>query len=130
MKPLILAVDDDIRSRKLACDFLAVSGYRVAEAGDGEECLCAVTRERPDLILLDMQMPRMDGVETMKRLKGNPLTSAIPVVILSASAMDSEKKKMRDAGFNIVLSKPVNLRELMATVKACLNGASGRNNKM
>lgn len=121
MKPLILVVDDDERSRKLACELIAVNGFNVAEAADGEECLLLVAIKRPDVILLDMQMPRLDGIKTMKRLKGNPDTEAIPIVMLSASAMAEEKEAMRAGGCVAILSKPVDLKELIETIKKTLN---------
>ena len=128
MKALILVVDDDDKSRKLASDFLASKGFAVAEAGDGEECLLCVGRQMPDLIVLDMQMPRLDGIATMKRLKETTGTAAIPVVMLSASAMEKDKERMWDAGCNAVLTKPVNLKELLATVRECLNAEIGARN--
>ena len=124
-RPLILVVDDDDKSRKLAAEFLGVRGFDMAEAGDGEECLLQVARRRPDLILLDMQMPRLGGIATLRRLKNDTGMAAIPVVMLSASAMPDEQEQMRAAGCVAVLSKPVDLKELLTTVQEHLNAEVG-----
>lgn len=116
MKRLILVVDDDDKSRKLVSEFLAVKGFAVDEAADGEEGIVCVARRRPALILLDMKMPRLDGIRTIKRLKGDPATADIPVIMLSASAMENEKTAMREAGCHAILSKPVDLRALLTAV--------------
>ena len=120
MKPLIMVVDDDDMSRKLAREFLMVSGFGVVEACDGEECLLFVASKRPALIVLDMRMPRLDGIETIRRLKGNPETRSIPIIMLSASAMVKEKQEMLASGCDAILSKPVDLEKLLVTVRLLL----------
>jgi len=122
----ILVVDDDDKSRTLACDFLTVNGMQTTWAVDGEEGLLCVARQRPDLILMDMRMPHLDGIETTHRLKGNPETASIPIVMLSASAMLEEKEQMRVAGCDAILTKPVALPELLATVLRILKPGSGK----
>ena len=122
MKPLILVVDDDDWSRKLVCAFLTIHGFHAVDACDGEEGLAFTAGSRPDLVILDMQMPRLDGIATIKKLKERPDTAAIPIVMLSASAMERDKEKMRAAGCGAILTKPVNLAELLATIRKQLVG--------
>lgn len=124
-KPLILVVDDDDNCRKLASTFLTANGFVVAEADDGDACLLRVSRERPDLILLDMQMPYLDGIGTIMRLKDKPETAGIPVIMVSESSVAAELEQMRAAGCKAILSKPWNLKELLATVREHLKELEG-----
>ncbi len=109
----ILVVDDVKLNRLLLRHFLSDPAFRLEEAVHGQEALEAVGRQRPDLILLDMVMPVMDGAELMRRLKADPALARIPIIVVSASALPEEEAKARAAGCDGYLRKPVNKDELL-----------------
>ena len=96
------------------------AGYRVTTAGDGEEALAKVAADRPDLIVFDVMMPRVDGFETIKRLKQDPETANIPVVMLTAKAQDADLFKGYQYGADIYLTKPFNPLEFLAFIRRIL----------
>lgn len=117
MKPLALVVDDNKITTKLLNRYLTPAGYNVKEAYDGVECLEKVQEEIPDAIVLDVMMPRLDGYETVKRLKADPKTARIPVVIVTALNDVSNQVKAIESGADDFLSKPIEDKLLIAKVK-------------
>src|SRR5688572_18701111 len=115
--PVVLLVDDNEDCRIIYGSTLRHAGYRVRMANDGLQCLESAAAEHPDLILLDIGMPRMDGMEALERLKGDPLTSAIPVVAVSARVNKDQHDGVLSAGFAEVLLKPITPGEILAAVK-------------
>lgn len=102
----ILVADDDFDNRTIAAESLESLGYRVLQATNGLETIAAAGRETPDLILLDLSMPKLDGWETVKRLKALPQTAKIPVIAFTAHAMIGDEKKAKAAGCDDYLTKP------------------------
>ena len=113
----ILAVDDEKHIVRLIQVNLERAGYEVGTAYDGLEALKAVEENRPDLIVLDVMMPQLDGFETLKRLKANPNTSEIPVIMLTAKSQDADVFRGWQSGVDGYLTKPFNPMELLAFVK-------------
>jgi DNA-binding response OmpR family regulator len=116
----ILVVDDETKNVKLMEALLLPRGYRVITAANGEEAMQQVSQERPDLILLDVMMPIMDGFETCKRLKDDPDTRLIPVVIMTALGQVEDRVKGIEAGADDFLTKPVHRDELLARIHTSL----------
>jgi len=116
----ILIVEDDPFSRELVTDLLTVTGYRVLEAADGRGLLERVKQERPDLILLDLQLPGVDGFTLARRLKADPETRAIPVLALTAYAQSEDRIRALQAGCDGYLPKPLNTQGLVQTVARLL----------
>jgi two-component system cell cycle response regulator len=116
-KPLVYVVDDNKITVKLMRRYLEVNGYEVGEAYDGVECLEKVKERIPDVIVLDVMMPRLDGYETVKRLKSDSKTKEIPVVIVTALNDVSNQLKAVDSGADDFLSKPIEEKLLIAKVK-------------
>src|SRR5262245_6489769 len=122
--PLILIVEDDEKNRKLARDILIHRGYRVAEAETGEAGVRLAQELVPQLILMDLQLPGIDGIEALRRLRDDPATRAIPVMAVTASAMHHDRHKIVAAGFDANQSKPISLRSFLEAVADLL--ARGR----
>jgi CheY-like chemotaxis protein len=118
--PTILVVDDDPVIQKLLSVNFEMEGYRVVTAGDGVEGLERVQADPPDLILLDVMMPRMDGLEVVRRLKSDPATKLIPVVLLSAKAQSTDIQHGVDAGADDYVTKPFDPLELLDKVSGLL----------
>jgi len=121
----ILIVEDNEMNRDMLSRRLVRRGYEVATAVDGQEGLTAAASERPDLILMDMSLPVIDGWEATRRLKANAATSTIPVIGLTAHAMTSDRDKALAAGCDDYDTKPVELPRLLAKIEALL-GQAGR----
>jgi CheY-like chemotaxis protein len=117
----ILIVDDKATSRELLRTVLEKQGYTVMEAGDGAEALQKARADNPDLILLDLQMPIRDGYEVLSELRQDPRYAALPIVALTASAMQGDREKALAAGFTGYLSKPVSLAHLRNEVQRVLD---------
>jgi two-component system cell cycle response regulator DivK len=120
----ILVVEDNERNMKLFRDVLHASGYRTLEAASGERAVELVFEHRPDLVLMDIQLPDIDGVEALARLRADERFSSVPVLALTAQAMEGDRERFLAAGFDGYLSKPVNIAEFVATVKRyCEDGS-------
>ena len=113
---LILIVEDNAKNLKLVRDLLQVKGYRTLEAGTAELGIELASRYTPRLILMDIQLPGMDGVAALGQLKADPGTAQIPVIALTAFAMPDDRRRFHSAGFDGYLVKPVNIRELLEVV--------------
>ncbi|TMQ16939.1 MAG: response regulator [Candidatus Rokuibacteriota bacterium] len=118
---LILVVEDNDKNRKLARDVLAHQGYQVLEAESGEQGLQLAGERRPALILMDIHLPGIDGIETLRRLRGDAATRAIPVLAVTASAMTHDRQKILAAGFDGYQSKPISVRPFLAAVREALD---------
>ena len=118
----ILVVEDNEKNMKLLRDVLQAAGYRTLEATTGGRALELATECVPDLALMDIQLPDIDGVEALGRLRADERTACIPVLALTAQAMEGDRERFLAAGFDGYLSKPVNIAELVATVKQYCEG--------
>lgn len=118
----ILVVDDKATSRELIRTVLENSGYAVIEAGDGMEAVRVARQCEPDLIVLDLQMPVLDGFGALKELRADPRFVELPIVALTASAMFGDREKALAAGFTGYISKPVKLNALRAELTRLLPG--------
>ncbi|MEO6034472.1 MAG: response regulator [Verrucomicrobiota bacterium] len=119
-KPCILVVDDEVKNVKLLEALLTPSGFHIEKAYNGKEALERVARVRPDVILLDVMMPVLDGFEVCRRLKNDPETQLIPIVIMTALSQVEDRIKGKEAGADDFLTKPVDRRELMARIQSLL----------
>jgi CheY-like chemotaxis protein len=113
----ILAVDDDPTIQQLLVVNLELEGYDVIVASDGEEALERIRKDKPDAVLLDVMMPRMDGMEVCKAAKADPETASIPIVILSAKAQQDDIAQGADVGADAYLTKPFDPLDLIETVQ-------------
>lgn len=113
----ILAVDDEVHIRRLIEVNLLRFGYRVSTAADGQEALDRIREEQPDMVVLDVMMPRVDGFEVLRRLKLDPQTRDLPVVMLTAKAQDADLFRGWQGGVHMYLTKPFNPMELITFVK-------------
>jgi len=120
----ILVVEDNQLNMKLFRDVLLATGYRTLEATTGGEAVDMASEHTPDLVLMDIQLPDIGGVEALGRLRADERTASLPVVALTAQAMDGDRERFLAAGFNGYLSKPVNVADLIATVKHYCEGAN------
>jgi two-component system cell cycle response regulator DivK len=118
----ILVVDDNNDSRELVVKVLKNQGYEMIEAIDGEDALEKAVSEKPDLILMDISIPKINGYEVTKRLKSLEEVKEIPVVALTAHAMRGDRAKALEAGCEGYISKPINVRELPVQVKSYMRG--------
>jgi two-component system, cell cycle response regulator DivK len=123
--PQVLVVEDNERNMKLFRDVLEASGYRTLEAATGERAVELVFEHRPDLVLMDIQLPDIDGVEALARLRADERLSSVPVLALTAQAMEGDRERFLAAGFDGYFSKPVNIAEFIATVKRYCEDGSG-----
>ena len=117
---LILIVEDNDKNLKLVRDVLQVKGYATIEAGTAEDGIALARERKPDLILMDIQLPGMNGIEAIGVLRADPATAAIPVVAVTASVMPQDRNKITEAGFNAYVGKPINLKEFLDTVRNML----------
>ncbi len=118
----ILIVEDNANNRGLLWDILVFHGYEVSVATDGQEGVTLARELMPDLILMDIQMPGMDGMTASAVLRGDPATSSLKIIALTSFAMQGDQEKFLAAGFNDYLSKPVNTRELPALIDRWIQG--------
>jgi CheY-like chemotaxis protein len=118
----VLVVEDNEKNMKLFRDVLEASGYRLLEATTGEEALTLAADEQPNLVLMDIQLPDIDGIETLRRLRADARTAATPVIALTAQAMQGDRERFLDSGFDGYISKPVDVLQLVATVRQHCSG--------
>ncbi len=118
---LILIVEDNDKNLKLVRDVLQVKGYATIEAGSAEDGIRLAKEQKPDLILMDIQLPGMNGIEALGVLRSGPETAGIPVVAVTASVMPQDRNKITEAGFNAYVGKPINLKEFLDTVRRMLD---------
>ena len=121
--PQVLVVEDNDRNMKLFCDLLTASGYRTLEATTGERAVELALEHGPDLVLMDIQLPGIDGVETLGRLRADERFASSPVLALTAQAMEGDRERFLAAGFDGYLSKPVDISEFVATVRRYCDGS-------
>ncbi len=121
MSKKILIVEDNDKNRRLIVDILKYYGYEIIEAENGEEAVRIAREQKPDLIIMDLQMPVMNGFETIKILKSDPVTKDIKVIAVTSFAMAGDREKVFAAGFDDYISKPLNTRELPELVKRLLS---------
>lgn len=114
---LILIIEDDKKNLKLVRDLLQIKGYRTLEAGTAELGVELARQHMPHLILMDIQLPGMDGVAALGQLKTDPMTTKIPVIALTAFAMKDDRQRFLSAGFNGYLVKPIDIREFPRVVR-------------
>jgi len=115
--PLVLIVDDYAEGREVCAEYLAFRGFRVATAEDGIDALDRTQSLRPDVILMDLSLPRLDGWEASRRLKADARTRHIPIIALTAHALSSAREKAVEAGCDSVVTKPCPPRDLEAAVR-------------
>ena len=116
----ILLVEDHEDNRRIVRDLLTSVGYEIIEAVDGGAGVEAAIRERPDLILMDIQLPVLDGYEATRRIKANPDTKAIPIIAVTSYALSGDEDKAKAAGCDDYLAKPFSPRQLLALVRGRL----------
>ncbi len=122
MAKLILIVEDEPRNLTLLRDLLQVSGYSTIEATDGKQGVELAKASKPDLIIMDIQMPEMDGLEATRILKEDATTSNIPVLALTSYAMKGDKERILEVGCDGYLAKPIDIQEFLKTVAEYLSG--------
>jgi two-component system cell cycle response regulator DivK len=118
---LILVVEDNDKNRKLVRDVLTAKGYRLIEAETGEDGLRLAHEQRPALVLMDIQLPGIDGIEALRRLRADAATAAIPIIAVTASAMTQDRQKILAAGFDAYQSKPISIRPFVDLVREVLD---------
>jgi two-component system cell cycle response regulator DivK len=117
MSKRILVVEDHEENRRIVRDLLTSAGYEIVEAVTGEEGVTMAERERPDLILMDIQLPGIDGYETTRRIKANPASSRIPIIAVTSYALSGDDVKALAAGCDAYVTKPFSPRALLAKVR-------------
>jgi two-component system cell cycle response regulator DivK len=120
MSKRILVVEDQEDNMQILRDVLVSADYQVSEAQNGEEALAAVASQRPDLILMDIQLPVMDGYEATRRIKADAATRSIPVIAITSYALGSDEQRAREAGCDDFVPKPYSPRELLAKIRGYL----------
>jgi two-component system cell cycle response regulator DivK len=116
-EPRVLVVEDNEKNMKLFRDVLQAAGYATLEATTGGQAVELATAHVPDLVLMDIQLPDIDGIEALGRLRAGERTAALPVLALTAQAMEGDRERFLAAGFDGYLSKPVNVADFVATVR-------------
>jgi two-component system cell cycle response regulator DivK len=117
MSKCILVVEDQADNRRILRDLLVNAGYELIEAESGEEAITAVTARRPDLILMDIQLPVIDGYEATRRIRSNPELKSIPIIAVTSYALAGDEVKALSAGCTAYITKPFSPRALLATVQ-------------
>ena len=120
MSKRILIVEDQEDNRKILRDLLTSVGYELVEATTGEEGVALAETARPDLIMMDIQLPGLDGYEATRRIKANPALRQIPVIAVTSYALSGDEVKAREAGCDAYISKPFSPRALLATIREYL----------
>jgi len=122
LNPSVLVVDDEPLTRNLLRLMLERAGFDILEAEDGLKALLSVSENKPDVIVLDVMMPHMDGLTVCEKLRSNPETAVLPIILLSARANPEAVQEGMEAGADEYLSKPVSREELIRTIRSVLEG--------
>lgn len=122
---LVLIVEDNEKNRKLARDVLQFHGYRIIETDNAEDGIQLAQERQPALILLDFHLPGMNGIEALAQLRAAPATKAIPVIAVTASAMTEDRKRIIEAGFEALQTKPIQVKEFVKVVGDTIARATG-----
>jgi two-component system cell cycle response regulator DivK len=120
MTKRILVVEDQEDNRQILRDLLSNAGFEIVEAETGEEALVSASTQKPDLILMDIQLPILDGYEVTRRIKADPLLQAIPIIAVTSYALSGDEGKAREAGCNDYVTKPYSPRELLTKIRNLL----------
>jgi len=118
---LILVIEDNEQNRKLVRDVLTFKGYEIIEAETGEEGLRLARTRSPRLVLMDIRLPGIDGIEALGQLRAEPATRDIPVMAMTASVMTQDRRKIMEAGFDAFQGKPIKVKEFVAAVERLLD---------
>jgi two-component system, cell cycle response regulator DivK len=121
MSKRILVVEDHEDNRQILRDLLGSAGYEMIEAGNGEAGVAAAAAEHPDLILMDIQLPILDGYEATRQIKADPALSAIPIIVVTSYALSGDEEKARIAGCDAYVAKPYSPRQLLARIRDFLD---------
>jgi two-component system cell cycle response regulator DivK len=113
----ILYVEDNEFNRKIVRDLLARTSYGLIEAGDGEVGVTTAQTECPDLIIMDVQLPRLSGLDATRRLRTDPRTASIPIIVITSFALSGDEQRAMEAGASAYLAKPYSPRELLQTIR-------------
>lgn len=119
---LILIIEDNDKNLKLVRDVLQFNGYKTAEAMTAEDGLVLARSRHPALILLDIQLPGMDGFAALRQLRADPITTSTPVMAVTASAMEQDRQKILAAGFDGYMTKPINVKQFIEELRVVLVG--------
>jgi CheY-like chemotaxis protein len=121
LPPLILVVDDNDGNREMVADYLRAKGYQVKAVSSGAAALLSIAAALPAVILLDIQMPGLNGLEVIRQIRAEPLSARLPIIALTALAMVGDQERILQAGADLYLSKPVRLSHLAQVVSSCLH---------
>jgi two-component system, cell cycle response regulator DivK len=121
----VLIIEDNDKNMKLARDVLQAKGYQTLEAITGEDGVKLAKERKPNLVLMDIQLPGINGIEAFRQIRGDPATRSIPVVAVTASVTPTDRTAISAAGFDAFLGKPINLKEFLETVKRLVEGKRG-----
>jgi two-component system cell cycle response regulator DivK len=113
----ILLVEDNEFNRKIVRDLLARQPYELLEAQDGEEGVEAARREKPDVIVMDVQLPKLSGLDATRAIRADPETARIPIIVVTSFALSGDEKKAMDAGASAYLAKPYSPRQLLGAIR-------------
>ena len=116
----ILYIEDNEFNRKMVRQLLARTSYRLTEAEDGEAGVAAARQTPPDLILMDIQLPRLSGLDATRQLRADPRTAAVPIIVVTSFALSGDEQKARDAGATAYIAKPYSPRDLLAKIREIL----------
>ena len=116
----ILIVEDNVKNMKLVRDLLKAKGYETLEATTGEQGVALALAHEPDLVLMDIQLPDINGIEAFERIRADPRTADVPVVAFTASVTPTDRNRITQAGFSGFVSKPIELKQFLATIKRML----------
>ena len=116
-QPTVLYVEDNEYNRKIVRHLLSRTGYRLREANDGEAALKMASDERPDLVLMDVQLPKMSGLDATRALRADPATAHIPIIVVTSFALSGDDRRAMAAGATAYLAKPYSPRELLALIQ-------------
>ena len=116
-KKRILLIEDNEFNRKIVRDLLARQPYDLLEANDGEAGVAAARRDRPDVIVMDIQLPKLSGLDATRAIRADPETAKIPIIVVTSFALSGDDKKAMDAGASAYLAKPYSPRQLLDTIR-------------